>query len=746
MSRGRSAHAFASLAVALRWPILVAWVAAAIVASVFLPSLEDADSLPATSLVPSDSESLETTRRSSRLFPFAVGGQTAVVQRDADGLSAGAQARVVDRAVAVSTEEDPDLEGIELALPLTNSLALLPSSREDSTTAVTFLFMRPELSLSDQDDLAHRFASKYVTRPDDALVGVTGPVPARLQEWRELVRALPWVTAAAIAAIALILGIYYRAPLAPAVALATAGIAYLVSKHVVAWAGPHVGVTVPRDVEPVIVALVLGIVTDYAVFFLTAMRRNLLAGDSRLEAARRSTTEFLPIVVTAGLIVAAGSAALLAGTLDFFRAIGPGMAGTVLLSLIVAITLVPALMAIFGRLLFWPRYSRLAARETAPHTEAHAHFWRGLTRLAVARPVALGMSVVCLALLGIACRGVLEINLGLTAIRGLPAEAEERTAARAASEGFAAGILAPLVVLVEGEGELPEEGLGRLEAALERERGVATAIGPGDEAARLVPELVVSERAPAARYLLVLDADPYGGRAIDHLERLRDRMPALVEGAGLAGVRVGFAGDTAFAAETVETIVDDLGRIGLAVLLANLLLLTLFLRALIASVYLLFASALALAATLGLTALVFQQVLGYDELTYYVPFAVAVLLLSLGSDYNIFVVGRIWREAARRPLRDAIAVAGPRASGAISVAALALASSFAALALIPLRTFRELAFAMSVGVLLDAFVVRSVLVPALVSVFGETSWWPGRREVAGEAGHDVTARGARTSE
>jgi RND superfamily putative drug exporter len=333
-------------------------------------------------------------------------------------------------------------------------------------------------------------------------------------------------------------------------------------------------------------------------------------------------------------------------------------------------------------------------------------------------------------LLAFACRGLTEIDLGFTAIRGLPADAEERRAAQAASEGFAPGILAPLIILVEGDGQLPREDLQRLEGSIERQPGVAAAIGPGDEVARRVPELVVSDRAPAVRYLVILENDPHGGPAIDAFEALEERMPGLLDEAGLAEARVGFAGETAFAAETVGTILDDLARIGVAALLANLLLLALFLRALVAPLYLLAASGLALAASLGLTALLFQEGLGYGELTYFVPFAVAVLLLSLGSDYNIFVVGQIWREAEVRPLRDAVAVAAPRASGAINVAALALAGSFAALALIPLRSFREFAFAMSVGILLDAFLVRSVLVPALVSLFGETSWWPARRELA----------------
>jgi uncharacterized protein (DUF2267 family) len=110
-----------------------------------------------------------------------------------------------------------------------------------------------------------------------------------------------------------------------------------------------------------------------------------------------------------------------------------------------------------------------------------------------------------------------------------------------------------------------------------------------------------------------------------------------------------------------------------------------------------------------------------------VPFAAAVLLVALGSDYNVFVAGRIWEEARRYRLREAIAVAMPAAARAVTAAGLALAASFALLAIVPLRSFREFAFVMTAGVLVDTFIVRSLLVPALTSLFGELAWWPGRR-------------------
>ena len=164
-------------------------------------------------------------------------------------------------------------------------------------------------------------------------------------------------------------------------------------------------------------------------------------------------------------------------------------------------------------------------------------------------------------------------------------------------------------------------------------------------------------------------------------------------------------------------------------MLVTLLLLLLFLRALLAPVYLLAASLLAVLATLGLTVVICDAVFGSPDLVYFVPFAAGVLLVSLGSDYNVFVVGRIWEEARRRPVPDAVAVAVPQASRAITTAGVALAASFAMLAVIPLEQFRQIAIAMGLGVVLDAIAVRSLLVPALVALFGRLGMWPGNRRV-----------------
>ena len=237
----------------------------------------------------------------------------------------------------------------------------------------------------------------------------------------------------------------------------------------------------------------------------------------------------------------------------------------------------------------------------------------------------------------------------------------------------------------------------------------------------------------AVRYFIALRHHPYSSAGIDDIRALEGAVPGLLDRAGLPRAQPSFAGDTALAAETTHLVTHDLLYVGLAAMFVNVLLLAAFLRSLVAPLLLVGASLLGIAATLGLTALFQRVVLGTPDMTYYVPLAVGVLLLSLGTDYNLFIVGRIWQEADRRDLASAIRAAVPRASRAISIAALALAGSFATLAIIPIDPFRSFAFAVCTGVIIDAFLVRTLMIPALLAVAGDWSWWPSRREARASA-------------
>src|SRR3954453_21240984 len=720
----RAVRVFAGAVVGLRFLVVLAWIAAALAVTWWLPGLGEGEQLPLGGLIPENAKSAQVAHRDAQIFGVPLTTDTLVVQRDANGLSAAAQARAVARALAVSrAPKDP--EGIQLALPIANTLGLFPSSREHGTTAITYLYFGSEASLSDRVAEAEEYAGQIPA--DEAPIGVTGPAPARDQQFREIEHALPIVEAATVLVILLVVGLTFRALGAPLLTLFAAAISFLVARGVIPWVGRRLGVEIPQEVEPLVVALTLGIVTDYAVFYLSGMRRSLLEGSSPVESARAATIRVTPIVATAGLIVVAGTASLLVGELDFFRAFGPGLALTAAVALVVSITFIPAALAILGRFVFWPGLKRddLGAGE-----EEHvSHAREALARFLTSRPVALVAVVLCTGVLVLAATGFPDMRLAFRLITGLPSDTQQARAAKAAATGFAPGVIAPTIVVLEGNGVAQDKtALIRLEQELSAQPGVAGILGPREQIEQAPENLFVAQDGAAARYVLILDQGPLSSPAIDDVRHLDDRLPGLVADAGLRGVSAGITGQTAIASDTVQAVVGSSVRVGLVVLAVNFLLLALFLRAIVAPLYLLAASVLSVAPTFGLPKYVFQDLLGHSDVTYYVPFATGVLLVSLGSDYNVYVVGRIWQEAERMPLREAIAYAAPRASKAIGVAGIALAASFAMLAVVPIDGFREFAFMMAVGILLETFLVRSALIPALISLFGNASFWPGRRE------------------
>ena len=738
-SSGGLADRYARVVVALRWWVIGFWAVATLLTAFVLPDLgEHSDGNALRGLLNAQTPAVSTELRSVEAFGFPLIGRTVVVQRNPDGISVYDQARTVTNATAVNRgiyQVGPLLG----ALPVTNGLSLFPAARERDTTSLTYLFFDPSVPAWRQSRAAHRYAERYFA-PRDDVVGVTGSIPARASQGRIIVDYLPLVELTTLGAIMLIVGVAFRSVLAPVIALAGTGVAYVMTLHLAGLLASVTGLSTPAELEPVVVALLLGIVTDYVVFFFSALRNELARGSTRHEAALAATARFGPIVIVAGLAVAAGTAVLFAARSSFFRALGPALAFTVLVGLVVAVTLVPAVMAVLGRAVYWPTRDVAAQADDAVSAAGRAKVavrFSPSTHFAHDRRRAALVAAGCGGVLILAALPLLRLELGVSFVGALPPDTEVRRAAGAAQAGFADGILSPTVVLVEGQGITGQrQALRRLGTLLVEQPGVAGVVGPGDQPLRREVGIVLARDGNAARFLVVLRDPPLDASAIHVVDHLSSTLPSLVAASGIDADRVGIAGDSATASYIVHQTELDLLRIAIAALLANFLVLIIFLRTVVAAGYLLVASLLSVAASLGLTTLVFDLVSPGQGLTFYVPFSAAVLLLAFGSDYNIFGAGHVWDEARGRSLPQAIVRAMPGTTRALVTAGLALAVSFGMLALVPLLPFRQLAFAMSVGILLDIFVVRLLLMPALLTVVGPASAWPSKRLRSSEPAAD----------
>lgn len=718
---------YARLVVLLRVPIVVAWLFVGWWA-LQQPHVDTTrGGAGLRDLAPVDLPAVQAELRAATQFPVPLHSRILAVHHDPDGFSAAAARSIIERA-APPDEPDPRWPDLLGGIPLINQPPIAGSRAPAGTTAVTYLVFDPETTVTSRTRQAREYANVF-----RGASGVTGATPARLSTARVLKESLGVLELVTASVIAFAVLIFYRSLVAPMVVLGAIGMAFVVSQAALTAFARALGQEVPREVEPLLVALLLGVVTDYCVFFLSSMRREMRAGHRRRDAKVRAIASASPVVLVASLTVAAGCVSLLLARIDFLAAFGPALAITVLAAAAVALTFVPALVALLGEACFWPSRGR---RE--PGTSRRSgRFGRWL--LGRRRNAALA-SATTLAALVVMAVPVLEMRLGYDAISGLPDDDPSARGQQLAGEGFADGIVAPTVILVEGRAltrEIP--ALVRLQQRIDDEPGVAGSFGAGTvSSVRSLLEqegegpalrdplgLAVTPDGHSARFLAVLDDDPYGGLAVERLGELRARLPQLLEESGLPdNTRATVAGDTAVVLELVDALRSDLTRVAIGVVLLDLLLIAAFLRSVITPMLVVGGSLLAVGAALGVTTWTFQELLGSQGVAFYVPVATLVLLLSLGADYGVFAVGHAWQLARTRPLQAALVQGGAETNGVIAIAGALLGMSFALLALVPIEAFLQFAVAMAVGVLLDTFVIRPILLPASIRLVGEAARWP----------------------
>jgi putative drug exporter of the RND superfamily len=711
----------------LRWVVVVAWVAGAVTVTLLVPYRPDTSGSNFSDLLPTDSPVFRVEQRILAEFRVPLLSGTTVVVHQADGLSLLTRADSVLWALATTQDT---LQASTPPKPGTIAAAIpVPTGRADVT--VTYLYVAPGTGLRDEVQLADRYAAHFNNQADVSSY-VTGFVPAQVAQIDYINSRLRLFEIASVLLIMAVVALAFRSFLAPLVVVGVAAVGYLMYFPLLSSLAGVLGFTVPGQLEPVLVALLLGVVTDYCVLFFSAFRDELRRGTERKEAAREALRINAPIVAVAGLTVAGGTIALLAAPFHIFRGLGPALALTVLVGLAVCLTLAPAVMTILGWRLFTVLPVRGSQARNGFLRAAPDRRYRAL-KLLTHRSAAFVAVVVVGGVLALAASPLTHARMDLSFVAGLPRDDSIAEGAELLTAAGLRGISAPTEILVEKPGVVSERlALARMQNELARQPGITRVIGPADLATNQPRGVLLAESGNAARYLLIFDSDPLGARAIGYVRQLQASLPELAAKSGLSDAEVSVAGQTLFASTVAQLTRQSLEITVITALVIELLILILYLRALVAPVVLLAASALSVAAALGLTTYLFQDVLGQQGLTFYAPFAAAVLLIALGADYTVFSVGSIWEAASRRPLTEALMVAVPRTSRAITTAGVILAATFALVAIIPLATFRQIAFAVTVGLMIDTLIVRPVLTPALLTLLGRRASWPSRRITQGE--------------
>jgi RND superfamily putative drug exporter len=528
---------------------------------------------------------------------------------------------------------------------------------------------------------------------------------------------------ATVGLVLLLLLLVYRAPTLALLPLAAVAAAYLVAVGIAYLLIEAGWITVNAEGTMLLLVLIFGAGTDYSLLLVHRYREELtLVGDR--EDPRRSLPSFategvLPIPATrqaldrairetrpallasAGTVIAA-MLVLLVADLESTHWLGPILAIGIAVMLAAAFTLLPALLAILGERAFWSPWRRERGSLWA-HTarKEPRSRWERVAGLVRRRS---GAIVACvLALLAVLCLGNLTNHDTLGFGQGVTKPTNSSEGNEALERHFPPGLSSPLTAVVEADA-LPEvvRGMRRLDSV----QLALPAPIPGDASQALVA--------------LVLHGNPYGSDAAEAVKEIRTRLHALSPAALLGGI-------PAENLDVEQTNARDTKLIVPLVLLVVGLILIAVLRALVAPAYLIATVVLSFAATLGLATFAFTEVFQTEGLAFDLELMAFIFLVALGVDYNIFLMTRAREEAASRGTREAVLAALVHTGGVVTGAGLILAGTFATLTLLPLEELVQIGATVAFGVLLDTFLVRALLIPAITYRLGDRAWWPSPR-------------------
>ncbi|MFB8775511.1 MMPL family transporter [Streptomyces broussonetiae] len=676
-----------------KWLVLGLWVVVLLVVAPLAQKLTDAQDNDAQSWLPGSAESTQVLEISEDFRPEQI--PAVVVYARDGGLTAEDRARIAEDVRELKQLRDHGIRGAETRGPVYDR-------ETDPRAAQVFV----PITMDEQG--WERISPAVESIRDDVgestgglAVHITGPggTSADFAEAFEGIDST--LLFAAMTVVVVMLLITYRSPTLLLVPLLSVIVALFTAQALVYLLAEHGGLTVNGQSAGILLVLVFGAGTDYALLLVARYREELRRHQDRHEAMALALHRAGPAVIASSATVVLSMLVLMAAEMNSTSGLGPVAAIGVAVALLAMLTLFPALLVIFGRWIFWP---------VIPHhgdpDPTERGVWARTGRRIARRPrmvwaVTAGVLAICsLGLIQLRAEGISNAD----AFTGKP---DSIVGQEVSARYFPAGSGDPLVIVAN---QPQAEEVGRAVAATPGV--VPESLGPAPGSKTVHEGRVLFEATMS---------DPADSEAAKQtVERVRDAVHEVPGADALVG------GGTAALLDMDEATTHDNILIIPLVLVVVLLILCVLLRALIAPLLLIGTVILSFAAALGISALAFRYLFDYAGESTDFPLFVFVFLVALGIDYNIFLTTRIREEAARQGTRAGV-VTGLAATGAvITSAGLVLAGTFAALGTLPMVAFAEIGFAVALGVLLDTFIVRSVLVTSLFLDVGEKVWWPHR--------------------
>jgi RND superfamily putative drug exporter len=669
----------------LKWVALAGWLLVAVGASPLAARLLDVTTDQQVSWLPRSAEATAAYERAARAFPGSADMVAVIVYARPDGLVDADRAKVAaDRAAFAAVARDGS---VEAAVPSADGAALLvsfPLATGD-----------PAAGASIKDQLAR-------DRPAGLTAALTGPAG----QAADLATASGGVDSTLIlvtgVVVAVLLLVIYRSPVLWIVPLLAVAAANQLASAVVYLLARYGDLTVNSQGQSIVTVLVFGAGTDYALLLISRYREELRRHPDRHRAMAVALRASWPALTASAATVVIALLCLLAAELNSTRGMGPGAAIGVGAAYLVMVTLLPALLLIGGRWLFWPFVPRVGTG-TAPAAVGATPAHRGWGWIAAAvsrypRRIWIGTAL----MLAVFALGMSGIRTGLSPADLFTDRVDSVVGQELVSAHYPGGLAGPADILARAD------RADQVAAAARGVGGVA-AVGPAQ----------VSADGRWARMSAVLADPPQSRAAEDTVARLRAAVHAVTDAQAVVGGETAVSLDTMTAADRDNLVVMPL------ILVVVLGILIALLRAVVAPLLLIASVVLSYAATMGLTTLLFNAI-GYPVIDNSLPLLAFLFLVALGVDYTIFLMTRAREDAASRGTRPGVLHALTVTGGVITSAGIVLAATFAILTSFPLVITLHLGLVVPIGILIDTFVVRTLLVPAVAVHIGRAIWWPSR--------------------
>ncbi len=725
-----------------KWAVIAVWVIAGFALFGFQPKLQEATTNENEAFLPETAESTEVNEILDLRFEDGNEVDALIAYNRAGGLTPADEKRITADALEIAAVEKPDPGATCSASEVKGVLAVvdpfagpvcgaenLPGagSREQSAAAGAVPAPpggEPETpgaeSVSKDNSTALVLVRTNADKSDDIIdnvevlrgiapepnaaegelgayvTGIAGIIADSIEVFESIDTTLLLVTVTLV--LVLLLAIY-RSPVVALVPLFVVAIAYGIAAAAVYGLVQAGAVEVNGQTTSLLIVLMFGAGTDYCLLIVSRYREELRIFEDKHEAMAHATERTGPAILSAGATVFAAMLILSLADFKATQTMGPVLALGIAIMLLAGLTLLPAVLSALGRNAFWPAIPKHGTEQRQP-----LGVWRRVGHFVHDRPVfAIVASVVFLGLGALGSfqdRGVIDFGEGF---RDPPESVEGQ---QLLEETLSGGQIAPTTILVSPEAAAP------VASAMNSLEGVESAVPAGES----------TEGEPLVRIEVTLAYDPFSDEANDLVPEIRS---TAAEAAGGATVLVG--GTTAENFDTTETLRSDAKLIVPLILLLIFLILCVLLRALVAPLYLVATVVLSYAFAIGASNIIFTEIFNQPDGDPGLPTFAFIFLVALGVDYNIFLISRIREEAQYREVHDAVITGLERTGGVITSAGLILAGTFCALMTLPLETLFQLGFTVALGLLVDTFLVRTILVPAIAFKLGEKNWWPGGR-------------------